>query len=95
MIPRISAQLPQLVPPAEPSHAAEPCAGFVVWHIVWHWGTGDTVPRDETCTHARNYHEINKSRESRHNYSQSIAHRFPGSPIDKPGDENRLYDKEC
>jgi hypothetical protein len=89
-MPQISAHLPQLVPPAEPSHAADLCAGFVVWHIVWHRGTDDTVHRYETCARARNYHGTSKSRESRHNPLQSIAHGFSRSPIDNAGDENRL-----
>lgn len=49
--------------------------------IAWHRGIGDTVHRYETRTRARNYHRTSKSRESRHNPSQSIAHRFSRSPI--------------
>jgi hypothetical protein len=76
MIPQIPAQLRQLVSPAKPSHAAELCTGFVVWHIVWHRGTGDTVHRYETCAHARDYHEICESHKSRHNCSQSTKQRY-------------------
>ena len=94
MMPPIPPQVPHLVPHAEPSHAAAFCGSSVVWHISGHRRAGDTEHRNETRAHARNYHEIGESCESRHNPSQSAAGRFSHSPIDNAGDENRLSDKE-